>query len=280
MPVARWAVCVFDGAPNVTERERISELEKALRFYADPRGTKDEFGERIPIPDFYDELEFGEYARRVLVLSIPALQSGMGDDVERPQNWPIQSFDAHDWAQEFQRIALTLGYSKMDEGWLITWFANAIMRGYDEHLHRSTLPRAAESESGYAASLRQQAAWIREALDAQSNPLQRIGMEDIDTDELDASAAHIEKLEARAVLTPEQAEWKPTHRHVKSGNLYRVHARGNECTNGKPVSFAVIYQDRFGSWWVRDAAEFDDGRFVALSDGQTQARPTARKESE
>lgn len=39
--------------------------------------------------------------------------------------------DAVKWAAEFNRIAVTLGYSEMDEGWLIGWFANAIMRGYD-----------------------------------------------------------------------------------------------------------------------------------------------------
>lgn len=30
------------------------------------------------------------------------------------------------WAQEFNKIAVRLGYSEMDEGWLIGWFANAI----------------------------------------------------------------------------------------------------------------------------------------------------------
>jgi len=42
------------------------------------------------------------------------------------------SFDARDWAKEFNTIAVRLGYSEMDEGWLIGWFANALMRGYDE----------------------------------------------------------------------------------------------------------------------------------------------------
>ena len=30
------------------------------------------------------------------------------------------------WAQEFNKTAVRLGYSEMDEGWLIGWFANAI----------------------------------------------------------------------------------------------------------------------------------------------------------
>lgn len=34
--------------------------------------------------------------------------------------------DAAKWAAEFRRRAIRLGYSDMDEGWLIGWFANAI----------------------------------------------------------------------------------------------------------------------------------------------------------
>jgi hypothetical protein len=30
------------------------------------------------------------------------------------------------WAEEFNRTAVSLGYSEMDEGWLTGWFANAI----------------------------------------------------------------------------------------------------------------------------------------------------------
>lgn len=30
------------------------------------------------------------------------------------------------WAQEFRKTAISLGYSDMDEGWLIGWFANTI----------------------------------------------------------------------------------------------------------------------------------------------------------
>ncbi len=54
---------------------------------------------------------------------------------ERPgaePHWPLPSFDARDWAAEFSRVAMSLGYSSMDEQWLNTWFANALMCGYDE----------------------------------------------------------------------------------------------------------------------------------------------------
>jgi hypothetical protein len=51
-------------------------------------------------------------------------------------NWPLPSFDAEDWAEAFNLTAQKLGYPSMDKGWLIAWFANAIMRGYDEARHR------------------------------------------------------------------------------------------------------------------------------------------------
>jgi hypothetical protein len=39
--------------------------------------------------------------------------------------------DGSKWAAEFRRIAVNLGYSDMDEGWLTGWFANAIEAGAD-----------------------------------------------------------------------------------------------------------------------------------------------------
>ena len=39
--------------------------------------------------------------------------------------------DASKWAAEFRQTAISLGYSDMDEGWLIGWFANAIEHSSD-----------------------------------------------------------------------------------------------------------------------------------------------------
>lgn len=50
--------------------------------------------------------------------------------------------------------------------------------------------------SGYAASLHQQAKWIDEAASPLATPQDRIGIDDIDTDELRDAAAHINELEA------------------------------------------------------------------------------------
>jgi hypothetical protein len=49
--------------------------------------------------------------------------------------WPMP-FDASEWASRFRATARSLGYCDMDEGWLITWFANAIMCGFDERERR------------------------------------------------------------------------------------------------------------------------------------------------
>lgn len=45
---------------------------------------------------------------------------------DRP-DWPLPSFDARDWAAAFCKLN-----PSMDEGLMISWFANALMRGYDE----------------------------------------------------------------------------------------------------------------------------------------------------
>lgn len=56
-------------------------------------------------------------------------------------DWPLPSFDAKDWAEAFCKVATKLGYKDadgkpIDEGWMISWFAGALMRGFDEHASR------------------------------------------------------------------------------------------------------------------------------------------------
>ena len=54
---------------------------------------------------------------------------------DRP-DWPLPSFDARDWAAAFCKIAKGHG-QEIDEGWMQTWFASALMRGYDEAAARA-----------------------------------------------------------------------------------------------------------------------------------------------
>lgn len=64
-------------------------------------------------------------------------------------DWPLPSFDAQDWAKSFCKIATALSYrdaegNPIDEGWMVTWFANALMRGYDERVAVEVLRRKAD----------------------------------------------------------------------------------------------------------------------------------------
>ena len=60
---------------------------------------------------------------------------------EQRPDWPLPSFDAIDWAKAFCKIANTFGYKDdkgepIPEDWMVGWFANALMRGFDEHVAR------------------------------------------------------------------------------------------------------------------------------------------------
>ena len=52
-------------------------------------------------------------------------------------DWPLPSFDARDWAEAFCKTAERFGIKDkdgdpIDPSWMQTWFANALMRGYDQ----------------------------------------------------------------------------------------------------------------------------------------------------
>jgi hypothetical protein len=48
-------------------------------------------------------------------------------------DWPLPSFDARDWAEAFCKVCTEKGFDPVkDEDWVMGWFANALMRGYDQ----------------------------------------------------------------------------------------------------------------------------------------------------
>lgn len=60
--------------------------------------------------------------------------------------------------------------------------------------------------------------------------------------------------------------FKPTHKHVKSGGLYRFLAVGK----WEPTwEDAVIYDNAEGQIIVRDKDEFNDGRFVPITEEES-----------
>jgi hypothetical protein len=65
--------------------------------------------------------------------------------------------DGKRWASEFRATALRLGYSDMDEGWLLGWYANALVAGSDEGERR----REAEHDMEIAR-LREALVWYEE----------------------------------------------------------------------------------------------------------------------
>lgn len=71
------------------------------------------------------------------------------DPKERP-DWPMPSFNAMDWAEAFCKAAEGFGYRDKDgkpieADWMVTWFAGALMRGYDEHASRTPNQRLEEA---------------------------------------------------------------------------------------------------------------------------------------
>jgi hypothetical protein len=48
-------------------------------------------------------------------------------------DWPLPSFDALDWAEAFCKR-----YPSIDADIMVGWFANALMRGFDERTARMT----------------------------------------------------------------------------------------------------------------------------------------------
>lgn len=84
-----------------------------------------------------------------------------GCDKLLPNGVP-QSFDSRDWAREFCRIADTLGHKGIDEAWMQTWFANALMRGWDEHAKNGRSMEAPTHDlARCAARLREAAHYLR-----------------------------------------------------------------------------------------------------------------------
>lgn len=82
-------------------------------------------------------------------MGYPTIMNGDHAEFERdwadkkPQDrpdWPLPSFDAAEWAKAFCQIKERQGWTlaDIDEGLMTTWFANALMRGYDEHVRNAS----------------------------------------------------------------------------------------------------------------------------------------------
>ena len=108
----------------------------------------------MPTPD----KDFTDYA--IMTRCIEALTAAPvreeGGAVDGPEDDELPGdflarvgMDGALWADGFRKMALKLGYSDMDEGWLIGWFCNAVMAGYD-HAQRRFDPALATREEAPA----------------------------------------------------------------------------------------------------------------------------------
>lgn len=61
----------------------------------------------------------------------------------------LKSFDARDWARAFVAYQRENPSIATDEETMTAWFANALMRGYDERRRQTVLGPAGESPSAY-----------------------------------------------------------------------------------------------------------------------------------
>jgi hypothetical protein len=75
---------------------------------------------------------------------------------------PLKSFDAQVWAKEFVRLVKAGIIDPSDDGLMIGWFANALMRGYDEHAWRK--PVSGEPEGEVPPSWKEHVPAIGEAI--------------------------------------------------------------------------------------------------------------------
>jgi hypothetical protein len=72
-------------------------------------------------------------------VAAPVEASGSERDESAGDMLSRLGMDGKLWAEEFQKTALSLGYPEMDDGWLLGWFCNAVMAGYD-HARRKYDP--------------------------------------------------------------------------------------------------------------------------------------------
>ncbi|MBB4799705.1 hypothetical protein HNP32_003465 [Brevundimonas bullata] len=85
-----------------------------------------------------DEARAYLYDTRLAALSPEApAREGVGELDELPGDFLARvGMDGALWAEEFRSTAIRIGYPDMDEGWLIGWFCNAVMAGYDHARRR------------------------------------------------------------------------------------------------------------------------------------------------
>ena len=106
---------------------------------------------------------------------------------------PLQTIDAKLWADEFMATKQRLGDAEFDHAMMLGWFANAIMRGYDEGKRLGAADAQATIEA-LQARVRELEEWVQDQSTANLETMRH-------TDEMQSRA-----LEAEQQLTQRTAE--------------------------------------------------------------------------
>ena len=77
------------------------------------------------------EIMLDRYGRDNLISIVNEIQDALDAQEEELDPNLQYTMDARTWAAEFCKIFNKLHGFEVDEGWIISWMANAIMCGYD-----------------------------------------------------------------------------------------------------------------------------------------------------
>ena len=118
-----------DSAQRSVTKEESDILKQALIDSSEPvhKGKMDDADSAQSITDTNKPKENNMFIMNGDHLEYELENKGVPP--EERADWPLPSFDARDWAKAFCKL-----FPDSDEELMVTWFANALMRGYDEGL--------------------------------------------------------------------------------------------------------------------------------------------------
>ena len=129
-----------DENPEMTHERYIAEIEAYL---LNPREFEACLPGKLQPPEAAgpEHSEDSQGRRRLTDEAVEKIQLGMGlkapnKEAKPREADPLSGIDAREWAREFLRI-WSGRWSEVDEGLMISWFSNAIMRGFDEGARRA-----------------------------------------------------------------------------------------------------------------------------------------------
>ena len=138
--VAMLAAAPAPSSPAGGEVERAARalLDACIADFGDPADYPDDDG-WVASGDNGDSAVTFKHLRDLQAALSPEApaRDTLPEDDELPGDFLARvGMDGALWATEFRKMALKLGHSDMDEGWLIGWFCNAVMAGYDHAQRR------------------------------------------------------------------------------------------------------------------------------------------------